>query len=50
METGLLKDGLALHFAASTVAGVASAVASTPVDVVKTRLMNQGSLFLTLSV
>jgi len=37
----LLPDGGLAHLAASTIAGVASAITSTPVDVVKTRLMNQ---------
>lgn len=41
LSTNVLEDGPATHFAASTVAGVVSAVFSTPVDVVKTRLMNQ---------
>jgi hypothetical protein len=34
-------DNFVGHLGASTVAGIASAVSSTPVDVVKTRLMNQ---------
>jgi hypothetical protein len=34
-------EGVTTHFSASTIAGLASAVCSTPVDVVKTRLMNQ---------
>ena len=33
-------DNFIAHLGASTVAGVTSAVTSTPVDVVKTRLMN----------
>ncbi|KAK3244097.1 hypothetical protein CYMTET_46278 [Cymbomonas tetramitiformis] len=37
----LLPDGPLSHFAASGSAGVVSAVCSTPVDVLKTRLMNQ---------
>ena len=36
-----VPDGPLGHFAASTVAGVASAIFSTPLDVVKTRLMAQ---------
>lgn len=35
------EEGVAAHVAASCVAGVASAVACTPIDVVKTRVMNQ---------
>jgi len=36
----LLPDGLPTHLAASTAAGICSAIVSTPVDVVKTRMMN----------
>jgi len=39
--SGLVPDGPAGHFAASGIAGMVSAVFSTPVDVVKTRLMAQ---------
>ena len=40
MSVGV-PDGPAAHVGASAVAGVVSAVCSTPVDVVKTRLMAQ---------
>lgn len=36
----LLPDGLPTHVAASFAAGLVAAVASNPVDVVKTRVMN----------
>ncbi|KAK4274164.1 hypothetical protein QN277_017435 [Acacia crassicarpa] len=37
---GLMKDGLRTHVTASLAAGFAAAVASNPVDVIKTRVMN----------
>lgn len=37
---GLMPDGLPTHVAASFAAGLVAAVASNPVDVVKTRVMN----------
>jgi hypothetical protein len=36
----LLKDGPLCHFASSMTAGVVVALATSPVDVIKTRLMN----------
>ena len=40
VSQGWLSEGPLAHFAASTIAGTISAIFSTPVDVVKTRLMN----------
>ena len=40
LEKGLMKDGLGTHVAASFSAGFVAAVASNPVDVIKTRVMN----------
>ncbi|XP_010555403.1 PREDICTED: mitochondrial uncoupling protein 5-like [Tarenaya hassleriana] len=37
---GLMRDGLGTHVAASFAAGFVAAVASNPVDVIKTRVMN----------
>eukprot|EP01137_Pigoraptor_chileana_P011509 Opistho-2@62487 len=39
----IMKEGIAAHFASSFTAGFAGAIASNPIDVVKTRLMNQSS-------
>lgn len=38
---GILKDGYGCHFVASVVAGVCIAIVTSPVDIVKTRIMNQ---------
>lgn len=40
LEKGIMKDGLGTHVAASFAAGFVAAVASNPVDVIKTRVMN----------
>ncbi|KAK6119993.1 hypothetical protein DH2020_046233 [Rehmannia glutinosa] len=40
LEKGLMKDGLGTHVTASFAAGFVAAVASNPVDVIKTRVMN----------
>lgn len=40
LEKGLMKDGLATHVTASFAAGFVASVASNPVDVIKTRVMN----------
>lgn len=40
LSKGLMPDGLPTHVAASFTAGLVAAVASNPVDVVKTRVMN----------
>ena len=39
-----LHDGVYNHFVSSMAAGLATALASTPIDVVKTRMMNQRNL------
>ncbi|XP_047341374.1 mitochondrial uncoupling protein 5-like [Impatiens glandulifera] len=40
IEKGLMKDGLGTHVTASFAAGFVASVASNPVDVIKTRVMN----------
>ncbi|XP_010526663.1 PREDICTED: mitochondrial uncoupling protein 5-like [Tarenaya hassleriana] len=40
LAKGLMKDGLGTHVVASFAAGFVAAVASNPVDVIKTRVMN----------
>uniref|UniRef100_A0A1D1Z5E5 Putative mitochondrial 2-oxoglutarate/malate carrier protein n=1 Tax=Anthurium amnicola TaxID=1678845 RepID=A0A1D1Z5E5_9ARAE len=40
LESGAMADGMGTHVAASFAAGFVAAVASNPVDVVKTRVMN----------
>ncbi|XP_063983896.1 mitochondrial uncoupling protein Bmcp [Diachasmimorpha longicaudata] len=40
-----IGDGVANHFISSTTASMASAIASTPIDVIRTRLMNQRRTF-----
>jgi len=39
-----LSDGVYNHFVSSMAAGLATAAASTPIDVIKTRMMNQRNL------
>jgi len=41
MATCGFKDGLPLHFSSSFLAGFFASVASNPIDVIKTRIMNQ---------
>jgi solute carrier family 25 oxoglutarate transporter 11 len=40
LEKGLMRDGLMTHVTASFAAGFVASVASNPVDVIKTRVMN----------
>ncbi|KDP29751.1 hypothetical protein JCGZ_18686 [Jatropha curcas] len=40
LQKGLMRDGLGTHVTASFAAGFVAAVASNPVDVIKTRVMN----------
>ncbi|KAJ4851206.1 Mitochondrial uncoupling protein 5 [Turnera subulata] len=40
LEKGLMKDGIGTHVTASFAAGFVAAVASNPIDVIKTRVMN----------
>ncbi|KAJ4913082.1 Mitochondrial uncoupling protein 4 [Raphanus sativus] len=40
VESGVMRDGLGTHVVASFAAGIVAAVASNPVDVIKTRVMN----------
>ncbi|XP_013631016.1 PREDICTED: mitochondrial uncoupling protein 5 [Brassica oleracea var. oleracea] len=40
LEKGLMRDGLGTHVTSSFAAGVVASVASNPVDVIKTRVMN----------
>lgn len=40
LKKGSIKDGLAVHVTASFAAGFVAAVASNPIDVIKTRVMN----------
>jgi hypothetical protein len=43
ISNGYLSNGLPAHAGASVLAGLAGAIASNPVDVLKTRLMSQSS-------
>ncbi|KAK3030731.1 hypothetical protein RJ639_036535 [Escallonia herrerae] len=40
LENGVMRDGLGTHVTASFAAGFVAAVASNPIDVIKTRVMN----------
>uniref|UniRef100_A0A1I8HTP7 TYR_PHOSPHATASE_2 domain-containing protein n=1 Tax=Macrostomum lignano TaxID=282301 RepID=A0A1I8HTP7_9PLAT len=44
LSRGLLKEGLPLHFLASMFAGLMCAITTSPLDVVKTRVMNQDTV------
>ena len=37
LNTGYLHDGIFLHFCASMISGLATTIASMPVDIAKTR-------------
>ncbi|VDK47666.1 unnamed protein product [Gongylonema pulchrum] len=39
LATGKFKDGILLHFSASMISGLATTIASMPVDIAKTRLI-----------
>ncbi len=43
LNYNIVKDGLTCHLASSICAGIVMAIATSPVDLVKTRLMNQPS-------
>ncbi|KAL6080591.1 Mitochondrial carrier [Balamuthia mandrillaris] len=43
LNMGLMEDGPMAHFSASMVAGLMAAIVTSPVDVVKTRIMNQSA-------
>jgi solute carrier family 25 oxoglutarate transporter 11 len=40
LEKGLMSDGIGTHVSASFLAGFVASVASNPIDVIKTRVMN----------
>lgn len=40
INTGVLSDGIGLHFVASMISGLATTIASMPVDIAKTRFPN----------
>jgi hypothetical protein len=40
LSTSLFKDGPVAHFTASTIAGLIAAIITSPMDVVKSRVMN----------
>jgi len=44
IHSGILEDSRTTHFLSSFFAGLVGAIASNPIDVVKTRLMNQRNL------
>ena len=41
LNAGWMKEGVPLHIVSSTIAGLANAMATTPIDIGKTRIMNQ---------
>lgn len=44
LKSGYLEDNIGTHFISSFFAGLGGAIFSTPVDVIKTRMMNQRNL------
>ena len=40
LNYGIMDDGKKCHFAASMIAGFAAAITTSPIDLVKTRMMN----------
>jgi len=43
ISNGILKDGIICHFSSAVVAGITATLVASPVDVVKTRIMNSPS-------
>lgn len=41
LDLGVLEEGTLLHFCSGTVAGLAVAITTSPVDTIRTRIMNQ---------
>ena len=41
LDLGVLREGTMLHFSSGCIAGLAVALVTSPVDTVRTRLMNQ---------
>jgi len=41
LKRGIMVEGLPLHLTCSIIAGFANAVATAPIDVIKTRLIKQ---------
>lgn len=45
INLNILPDGYMCHFASSVCAGICIAIVTSPVDIIKTRIMNQGSKY-----
>lgn len=43
METGYFKEDILLHFCSSMISGLATTIASMPVDIIKTRSVTKSS-------